>query len=218
MQRRRSVATVSTAAALLLAAPLLTGCGSDSHPGTAAVVDGDQISLSELQARVGDVRDAQRAMPEGDGMIRRSGQLTRTTLDAMIRQRIVEKALEDVGASVSRGEVQAQRDVYEKPPRGAKGFEQALLQQYGIAPSAIDDWVWLNVAVEKVGKAWDVDPRTPEGNEELNRRFAELSGEMGIEVNPRYGKWDAGRSALAQAEMPWLNDVSGKQALEQQRA
>lgn len=218
MHRRRSAATVSTAAALLLAAPLLTGCGGETHPGAAAVVEGDRISLAELQSRVGAVRDAQRETPQAEAMIRRTGQLTRTTLDGMIRHRIVEQALEDAGVSVSRSEVQRQRDVYERQTGGPEGFEQALLQQQGVAPSAADDWVWLNVAVQKVGKAWGIDPTTQQGNQELNKRFAELGGELDIVVNPRYGTWDAERSALTAAEMPWLNDVTGEKALEQQRA
>ncbi len=218
MHRRRSTVTVSTAAALLLAAPLLTGCGGETHPGAAAVVEGDRISLAQLQARVGDTRDAQRATPQAEEMIRRTGQLTRTTLDGMIRHRIVEQALKEAGATVSRGEVQRQREVYEQQTGGSEEFENALLQQQGVAPSAADEWVWLNVAVQKAGKAWGIDPTTPQGNKELNERFAELSGEMDIVVNPRYGKWNAERSALAAAEMPWLNDVTGKKALEQQRA
>ncbi|EST32324.1 hypothetical protein N566_20100 [Streptomycetaceae bacterium MP113-05] len=217
MHHRRSAATVSTAAALLLAAPLLTGCG-ETHPGAAAVVDGERISLTQLQSRVGEARDAQRELPQGEALIRRTGQLTRTTLDGMIRHRVVGKALKDADVSITRSDLQRQRDVYEQQTGGAKGFEKALLEQQGIAPSAVDDWVWLNVAVQKVGKAWDVDPRSQQGNQELNERFSDLSGEMDIEVNPRYGTWDAERSALAEADMPWLNDVTGKKALEQQRA
>lgn len=218
MHRRRSAVTLSTAAALLLATPLLTGCGSETHPGAAAVVKGERISLAELQDRVGDTRDAQRAMPQSEQMIRRTGRLTRTTLDGMIRHRIVEQALQDAGVKVTRGEVQRQRDVYEQQTGGSQGFEEALLQQQGVAPSAADEWVWLNVAVQKVGKAWGIDPTSPQGNQELNERFAKLSGEMEIEVNPRYGTWDTERSALAEAEMPWLNDVTGERALEQQQA
>jgi hypothetical protein len=218
MHRRRSAVTVSTAAALLLAAPLLTGCGGEAHPGAAAVVDGERISLTQLQSRVGETREAQREMPQGESMIRRTGQLTRTTLDGMIRHRVVEAALEDAGVNVTRSEVQRQRDVYEQQTGGAEGFEQALLEQQGIAPSAADDWVWLNVAVQKVARAWNIDPASPQGNQELNKRFSDLSGEMDIVVNPRYGKWDAKRSALTAADMPWLNDLTGEKALEQQRA
>ncbi|THA26052.1 hypothetical protein E4198_16305 [Streptomyces sp. RKND-216] len=217
MHRRRSAVTVSTAAALLLAAPLLTGCG-ETHPGSAAVVDGERISLAQLQSRVGEARAAQRKMPQGEQMIRRTGQLTRSTLDGMIRHRVVEQALKDAGVGVSRSELQRQREVYEQQTGGAKGFRQALLEQQGIAPSAADDWVWLNVAVQKVAKAWDIDPASPQGNQELNKRFSELSGEMDIVVNPRYGTWDAKSSALTTEKMPWLNDVTGEKALEQQRA
>jgi hypothetical protein len=216
MHRRRSAVTVSTT--LLLAAPLLTGCGGETHPGAAAVIDGERISLSQLQARVGDVRDAQRAQPDGDALIRRTGQLTRTTLDGMIRHRVVEEALKDAGVTVSRGELQRERDLYEEQTGGSEAFEAALLKQQGVAPDAADDWVWLNVAVQKAAKAWGIDPTSPQGNRELNKRFSELSSEMDIEVNPRYGKWDTERAALGSAGMPWLNDVSGEKALEQQRA
>lgn len=218
MHRRRSAATVSTAAALLLAAPLLTGCGDDTHPGAAAVVEGERISLAELQSRVGEVRDAQRAMPQGEQLIRRTGKLGRHTLDRMIRHRVVEEALKEAGVSVSRREVQRQRAAYEQQTGGAQGFEDALVQQQGVAPSAADELVWLNVAVAKVSEAWGMDPTTPAGNKAVNERFAKISGELDIVVNPRYGTWDAERSRLTAGGMPWLNDVTGKRALEQQRA
>ncbi|MFR9755406.1 SurA N-terminal domain-containing protein [Streptomyces sp. TR06-5] len=216
MHRRRSVVTVSSAAAVLLAAPLLTGCGGDTYPGSAAVVDGDAISLTQLQDRVVATRDAQREAQNGEQLISQTGRLPRTTLDGMIRHRIVERALADADASVSRREVQEQRDAYEQQTGGPKAFEDALLEQQGVAPSAAEDWVWLNVAVQKVADAWGVDPKTPKGNKTLNTRFAELSGEMDIVVNPRYGTWDTERSTLAPADTPWLKDVGAQQEIQQQ--
>lgn len=62
-RRRRSALTLSAIAALVVAAPLLTACGNDAHPGAAAIVKGDRISTAQLQSRVGAVRDAQRGAP-----------------------------------------------------------------------------------------------------------------------------------------------------------
>ncbi|MGK5549937.1 SurA N-terminal domain-containing protein, partial [Streptomyces sp. URMC 127] len=55
MLRRRTALSV-TAAALLAAAPLLTACGQTAHPGAAAVVGDDRITVSQLQRQVADVR------------------------------------------------------------------------------------------------------------------------------------------------------------------
>ncbi|MEU9004234.1 hypothetical protein AB0D15_20310, partial [Streptomyces sp. NPDC048551] len=57
---RRTALSVSVA--LLAAAPLLTACSGGTRPGTAAVVGGERITTSALQAQVKDVRLAQRVV------------------------------------------------------------------------------------------------------------------------------------------------------------
>lgn len=217
MHRRRSALTVSTAAALLLAAPLLTACGNDAHPGAAAVVDGDRISMGQLQAKVEAVRNAQSASPQGAQMIQRSGQLTRVTLDNMIRQEVVKRAAKDAGVSVSRRDTQQGRTLFEKQSGGSKAFKAMLLQQQAVAPSGIDDRVWLELAVREIAKSSGIDLQTPEGGEKLTAKFAEASKKMHIDVNPRYGKWDSGKAALTGTKTSWLNDVTGKQKERQQQ-
>ncbi|GAA2060036.1 SurA N-terminal domain-containing protein [Streptomyces albiaxialis] len=207
--RRRSALTLSSVAALVVAAPLLTGCGKDAHPGAAAVVEGDRISMAQLQSKVGTVRDAQRAAPQGAQMIKQSGQLTRATLDGMIRDKIVARAAEDAGVKVSRREVQQARAQIEQQAGGRKALEKALLQQQAVAPGEIDDRIRMQVRVEKVAQAGGIDPRSPQGNEQLNAKLAQVSKDMKIDVNPRYGKWNAAKSTLGNAKTPWLRDVSG---------
>lgn len=218
MHRRRSALTVSAAVALCAVVPLLSACGSESHPGAAAVVDGDRISMSQLQSRVGAVRDAQSAEPKGEEMIERSGRLTQATLDGMIRDRIVQRAAQDAGVSVSRRAVQKARAAFEKQTGGAKEFRSVLLQQQAVAPSEVDAWVRMQLTVERIAQARGINPRSPEGNKALTDTFSKTSEEMDIDINPRYGDWDTKRSALAPKDTPWLNDVSGKQADRQQPA
>lgn len=63
MIRRRTALSVSAMSSLLLAAPLLTACGSAAHPGAAAVVDGKRITVSQLQSQR--TSRARRAGPRG---------------------------------------------------------------------------------------------------------------------------------------------------------
>ena len=216
-RRRRSALTLSAVAALVVAAPLLTGCGKDAHPGAAAVVEGDRISMAQLQSKVGAVRDAQRATPQGAQMIKQSGQLTRATLDGMIREQIVARAAKDAGVKVARREVQQARAQLEQQAGGRKGLEKALLQQQAIAPDEIDGRIRMQVRVEKIAKAEGINPSSPQGNGQLNAKLAEVSKAMKIDVNPRYGKWDAGKSTLGKAKTPWLRDLSGDAKDREQR-
>ncbi|RLL67231.1 SurA N-terminal domain-containing protein [Streptomyces sp. Z26] len=218
MHRRRSAFTVSSAAALAVAAPLLTGCGNDAHPGSAAVVDGDRITMSQLQSRVGEVRDAQNEQPQAAQLVQRSGQLTRATLDTMIREQVVRAAADDAGVSVSRREIQKLRDELEKGAGGTKQFEAALLQQQAIAPSEIDKRIRMELEVRKLAESEGIDLQSPEGNEALTAKFAATAEKMKIDVNPRYGKWSTKQASLAAVKEPWLNDVSGKDAEREQQA
>lgn len=216
-RRRRSALTVSGAAALLVAAPLLTACGDDAHPGAAATLGGERISMGLLQSKVNAVRDAQREAPRSEEMIKGSGQLTRATLDNLIRYRIVTKAAEDAEVSVTRREVGEARAQLEKQAGGAKKLKEALLQQQAIAPGEIDDRLRMQLAVDKIAKAEGVDPSSQERNKALEAKFAETSKAMDIHVNPRYGKWDSKQSVLGNLDEPWLRDLSGRQADRQQQ-
>ncbi|WP_189037742.1 SurA N-terminal domain-containing protein [Streptomyces daqingensis] len=211
-RRRRSVLTVCGAAALLVAAPLLTACGNDAHPGAAAVLGGERITVGELQAKVKEVRDAQREAPRGEEIIKGSGQLTRATLDNLIRDRIVKKAADDAGVSVTRREVGEARAQLEKQAGGSKKLKEALLQQQAIAPGDIDDRLRMQLAVDKIAKASGIQPGSPESNKALSEKFSKTSKSMHIRVNPRFGKWDVKQSVLGNRTEPWLQDTTGRQA------
>ncbi|WP_432107095.1 SurA N-terminal domain-containing protein [Streptomyces sp. AA1529] len=211
-RHRRSALTLSAAAALVAAAPLLTACGDDAHPGAAALVKGDRISMGQLQSRVGAVRDAQRATPQGEQMIKQSGKLTRATLDGMIRERIVAQAARDAKVGVSRREVQRVRGQLEVQAGGSKQLKAVLLRQQSVAPDEIDDRIRMQLLVEKIAKAKGIDPTSPDGNQRLTKELSATSKSMNIDVNPRYGRWDTDRSTLTGAKTPWLRDLSGEAA------
>lgn len=215
-RRRRSALTVCSAAALAAAMPLLTACGSDAHPGAAAVVQQHRISEGALQAKVGAVRDAQRSAPQSDQLIKGSGQLTRATLDGMIRDRIVERAARDAHVTVTRREVQKLRGQLQQQAGGGPQMAATLLRQQAIAPGEIDNRLRMQLAVDKIAKKHRIDTRSPQGNRQLTALFGKTSRAMGIDVNPRYGEWNTKQAALGSQREPWLRDLSGQRADRQQ--
>ncbi|MFE9043306.1 SurA N-terminal domain-containing protein [Streptomyces sp. NPDC012421] len=209
--RRRTALALS--AALLAAAPLLTACGSDAHPGAAAVVGGERIDVSSLQAQVRAARDAQSASPQADQLIAATGDLGRQKLNGMIFDRILDEVAADQGVTASRAELQQTRAAFVRDNGGEEGLEAVLLQQQGVAPGQIDDVVRRNVLMTKIVEKLGIT-ETPEGQQKLQELFAAASKSLDIDVNPRYGAWDDTKVQLDTGAdtAPWLIKVSRQQA------
>ncbi|MFB9388926.1 SurA N-terminal domain-containing protein [Streptomyces coeruleoprunus] len=206
MHRRRRTA-LSVAAALIAAGPLLTACGSDAHPGAAAVVGGDRIEVTALQAQVRDVRTAQQASPQGEMLIKDTGDLNREKLNGMIFDRIVEKVAADAGVTASRKEVQQTRRDAAQQSGGDEQLTAMLLQQQGIAPDEVDGVIRRNVLMNKIAEKHGIT-NTPEGQKKLTDLFSAASKALKIEVNPRYGSWDNDRIQLGRYSAPWIRQLT----------
>ncbi|GAA2406785.1 SurA N-terminal domain-containing protein [Streptomyces coeruleofuscus] len=211
MHRRRRTALVLTAA-IAAAAPLLTACGNDAHPGAAAVVGGQRITVSQLEERVGEVRAAQRAAVQSDAQYQQAiagtGALTRDTLQTMILDRVLHRAAEDAGVTVTRREIQAMRSGLEEQAGGAKQLETTWLQQYGVPPQRLEENLRLQLEAQKLAEKLGTDTNRPE----FWKALSEASKDLNVDLNPRYGTWDVQKSSRADAKTPWVRDVSAAQA------
>ncbi|MEV4437933.1 SurA N-terminal domain-containing protein [Streptomyces sp. NPDC049577] len=202
MIRRRTALSVS-AAALLAAAPVLTACGQTPHPGAAAVVGKERITVSELQSQVKDVREAQRAA-QGEQLAANSARLSQDTLVRLIQYRIIEQAGADSGVSVTRRELQEQRARVERANGGAAAVTGRFLA-LGIAPDQIDRALSVDLVRAKLDNKL--------GAARTNELLMRTSDALRVDVNPRYGTWDAKRGTATPAREPWLRaatpDVPG---------
>ncbi|MFD9567010.1 SurA N-terminal domain-containing protein [Streptomyces sp. NPDC059994] len=207
MHRRRRTA-LALSVALLGAGPLLTACGSEAHPGAAAVVGGDRIPVSALQAQVKDVRTAQQASPQAAQLIKNTGQLSRAKLHGLIFDRVLDRAAADAGVSVTRKQLQDARAAMAQQSGGEQAFAAMLLQQRGVAPGQIDDAVREQVQLTALAAATGADLSTPQGQASVTKTLTEASKKLEIDVNPRYGTWDDKAIQLADTKTPWIAQVT----------
>lgn len=197
--RRRTALSAAATAALLAATPLLTACGSTPHPGAAAVVGKDRITVAQLQRQVADVRDAQEASPQGEQLMANSARLGQDTLIRLVQYRIIEKAGRDNGVDVSRRELQDERLQVERANGGADAVRARFLA-LGIAPGQIDQALSMDLMRTKLdGKLGPV--RT-------NQVLMQTSEALRVDINPRYGTWDAKRGTARPVQEPWLRPAA----------
>ncbi|GHF64120.1 lipoprotein [Streptomyces mashuensis] len=194
MIRRRTALTLS-AAGLLAAAPLLTACGSAPHPGAAAVVGGERITVSELQREVEDVRRAQRESPQAQQLLAGSSRLGQDTLVRLIQYRIIERAGADNGVGVTRRELQERRTQVERMLGGSGAVEGRFLAA-NIAPRQIDQELEAGLVRAKLEQKL--------GPARTTQALVRTSDAMRVDINPRYGAWDPERGTAKAASEPWL--------------
>lgn len=207
MHRRRRTALLLTAA-LAAAAPLLTACGSEAHPGAAAVVGGQRISVAQLESRVQEVRRAQRAAVPDESQYQQvlasTSSLTRDTLHGMVLDRVVHRAAQDQGIAVTRKEIQQMRTGLEQQAGGAKALETAWLQKYGVAPGRLDDNLRFQLEAQKLAQTLGTDTTEPA----FWKALSTASQELHVDLNPRYGAWDVQKSSRVNAKTPWVREIT----------
>ncbi|MEV7795596.1 SurA N-terminal domain-containing protein [Streptomyces sp. NPDC087512] len=207
MHRRRRTALLFTAA-IAAAAPLLTACGNDAHPGAAAVVGDQRITVAQLENRVDEVREAQRAAVPDETqyqqVVARTGTLARDTLHGMVLDRVLHRAAQDAGVSVTRKEVQQMRAGLEEQAGGAEELKNVWLQQYGIAPGRLDENLRLQIEAQKLAEHLGTDTSRPE----FWQALSESSRRLDVDLNPRYGTWDVQKSGRVDAKTPWVREIT----------
>ncbi|MEV6169507.1 SurA N-terminal domain-containing protein [Streptomyces sp. NPDC051954] len=207
MHRRRRTALLLSAA-IVAAAPLLTACGNDAHPGAAAVVGGQRITVSQLENRVSEVREAQRAVVPDEAQyeqaIAKTGSLTRDTLHGMVLDQVLHRAAQDAGVTVSRKEIQEMRGALEEQAGGAEALETTWLQQYGVPPERLDENLRLQLEAQKLAEKLGTDTSQPA----FWTALSHASDELNVDLNPRYGTWDVEKSSRVDTKTPWVREVT----------
>ncbi|MFD3695596.1 SurA N-terminal domain-containing protein [Streptomyces sp. NPDC058646] len=194
MHRRTAL---SVSAALLVAAPLLSACSGEARPGTAAVVGGERITTSALQAQVNDVRAAQnRTGGAAAELIASTPNLERQKLDAILQSRVIDKMAETAGITATEKEIEDERKAYVDENQGAEQFEALLLQKGAIAPGQAERFLTNQVLLTKLTAKY--------GNGKLEEPARAAAKALDIEVNPRYGAWDVQQIKLGAGETPWI--------------
>ncbi|MDP9398226.1 MAG: SurA N-terminal domain-containing protein [Actinomycetota bacterium] len=180
-------------AATLLAAVLgLAACGQ-GQPGSAAVVEDRRIGVLELQESTRELLDA-RAARQPDASEEPADEATAQlgVLTQLVRSELLEEAAERNGVQVSEGQVDELLRQFEQQAGGREALEQDLVAS-GVPPSRLREIVRFIANQNALGErlAAQAGGAQQQGQTALRDLLVETARQAGVEVNPRYGTWDA---------------------------
>lgn len=117
----------------------------------------------------------------------------------MIFDRVLGHAASQAGVSVSRKEIEDARAAMVQQAGGEDQLREQALTNGGLAPDQIDAYVQRQVTEEKLAAA--IGART---QQDLLPALVKASKDLGVDVNPRYGSWNASQIQLADYQAPWI--------------
>ena len=170
------------------AALLLTGC---SQVGAAATLGDVKITQATVQSSIDSII-AERAKVDTSQMQLETGEALNR---GQVRFHLLSAILRAVGAElkikVSKAEIDSRRASIITQVGSEDALPSALVNA-GIAPGDLDTYIEAISYSDKIGQAIAASgvPQDQVGME-IQKLILAKSKELGVTVNPRYGKWDA---------------------------
>ena len=173
---------------MAVAALLLTGC---SQVGAAATLGDVKITQATVQGSVDSIL-AERARVDTTQMQLETGEaLNRGQLRFHLYSALLRAIGEEINIEVTKAEIDTRRANILEQVGGAESLPAELVNA-GIAPGDLDQYIELISFSEKISQALTASGVTEDQiGIELQKLVAAKANELGVTINPRYGKWDA---------------------------
>ena len=173
---------------MAVAALLLTGC---SQVGAAATLGDVKITQATVQGSVDSIL-AERAKVDTTQMQLETGEaLNRGQLRFHLYSALLRAIGEEIKIEVTKAEIDTRRANILEQVGGAESLPTELVNA-GIAPGDLDQYIELISFSEKISQALAASGVAEDQiGMELQKLVAAKANELGVTINPRYGKWDA---------------------------
>ena len=178
-------------AVIVLSSALLTACSDTPKlAGSAVIVNGNAITSAEVAERVDKVRiQIQNTDPALLQEVPSLIQINQRVVDHFILVSLISEFVEREGINITANDVEKYREeIFAQYTQAA--IEGQLVSRNAVPADDVDGFMYEILAqralMEKIAPGADTQTRT----NALIDYVSNLSQEVGVELNPRFGTWD----------------------------
>ena len=172
----------------IAAALLLTGC---SQVGAAATVGDTKITQAVVQGSIDSILAERAKIDISQMQLQTGADLNLSQLRFQVLTVLIREVGKDYKISASKAEIDTRRKAIIDQVGGETGLPKALVGA-GIAPQNLDLYLEAVIVSGKISDAIIATGVTQEAlGGEITKIVAAKAAQLKVEVNPRYGKWDA---------------------------
>jgi hypothetical protein len=167
---------------------LLTGC---SQVGSAATLGSTKISQATVQGSIDAILAARQGVDTSQMQLETGEILNRAQLRFHLLTALLLEVGKEIKLSVSKAEIDARRQGIIDQVGGEEALPNALVGA-GIAPNDFDRYIEAILISDKITQALTAAGVTEaDMGAQISKLVVAKAKELGVTVNPRYGKWDA---------------------------
>lgn len=166
---------------------LLTGC---SQVGSAATVGGTKISQATVQSSIDAILAARQGVDTSQMQLETGEVLNRGQLRFHLLSTLLREVGKEIKLSVSKAEIDTRRQSIIDQVGGVEVLPNALVGA-GIAQKDFDQYIEAILISDKITQALTAAGVTEaDMGAQIQKLVVAKAKELGVTVNPRYGKWD----------------------------
>jgi len=167
---------------------LLTGC---SQVGSAATLGSTKISQATVQSSIDAILAARQGVDTSQMQIETGEVLNRGQLRFHLLTALLREVGKEIKLSVSKAEIDTRRQSIIDQVGGVEALPNALVGA-GIARNDFDQYIEAILISDKITQALTAAGVTEaDMGAQISKLVVAKAKELGVTVNPRYGKWDA---------------------------
>jgi hypothetical protein len=166
---------------------LLTGC---SQVGSAATLGSTKISQATVQSSIDAILAARQGVDTSQMQIETGEVLNRGQLRFHLLTALLREVGKEIKLSVSKAEIDTRRQSIIDQVGGEEALPNALVGA-GIAPKDFDQYIEAISLSDKITQALTAaGVSEADMGAQIQKLVVAKAKELGVTVNPRYGKWD----------------------------
>jgi hypothetical protein len=174
-------------AMMAVAALLLTGC---SQVGAAATLGDTKITQATVQGSIDSIISERTKVDTAQMQLQTGEELNRGQLRFHLLSALLREVGKELKITVTKAEIDTRRAAIVTQVGGEEAMPSALVNA-GIAPQDLDAYVEAVLFSDKVGQVVLASGVAQDQvGLEIQKLIVDKAKELGVTVNPRYGKWD----------------------------
>ncbi len=167
---------------------LLTGC---SQVGSAATIGSTKITQATVQGSIDAILAARQGVDTSQMQLETGEILNRSQLRFHLLTVLLLEVGKEIKLSVSKAEIDTRRQGIIDQVGGEEALPNALVGA-GIAPNDFDKYIEAILISDKITQTLTAAGVTEaDMGAQISKIVVAKAKELGVTVNPRYGKWDA---------------------------
>ena len=176
---------------------LLTGC---SQVGAAATVGDTKITQATVQGSVDSILSERGKVDTSQMQLETGESLNRSQLRFHLLSKLLRSLGDELKIKVTKAEIDTRRASILEQVGGTTGLPAALVSA-GIAPADLDTYIEAISFSDKISQALVAAGVTEDQvGQEIQKLVVAKAKELGVTINPRYGKWNAETADIEAAD------------------